>query len=112
MPGPRELIEVAKRELIAGNQYAAIAAVIAAAERLIMPMYLNLGDQSEDDRIDTIGRAVVASQSLCGFCVDDEPGKPERYIEKLRARFPELAVVDQIKGPVPGVVTVRVQPKR
>lgn len=43
---------------------------------------------------------------------EDEPGKADRYIEKLLSRFPTLEVVNRFAGPTPGVVSVIVQRKK
>lgn len=72
------------------------------------PIYRDMGDESEDERILAIGNAVMRGHKVA-FITDDEPGKPERYIAKLRKRFPSLIVLDQLKGPIAGTVTVRVQ---
>lgn len=66
---------------------------------------------SEDERIDAIGHVVTEHGKTVGVCVDDQPEKVARYIRKLKARFPGVAVLSQNKGPVPGVVTIRVGPQ-
>lgn len=72
--------------------------------------YADLGDLEEDQRIDIIGQTVMRGRLVVGVCVDDVPGKPERYIEKLKKRYPGIRILDQFKGPVKGVVTIRVAP--
>lgn len=68
--------------------------------------YQDLANIPEDQRIEFIGEAAMAGNATA-FCVDDEPGKPERYIEKLLAKYPKIRITDQFKGPVAGVVTVK-----
>lgn len=66
---------------------------------------------AEDDRITVIGRYVTEHGKTVGVCVDDVPGKPERYARKLRERFPGIVILDTTKGPTAGVVTIRVGPQ-
>lgn len=74
---------------------------------------LDLHRMSEPERIDVIGnRALLAIGTEIKFCVDDdtnEPGKADRYVKKLKERFP--SIVEVRRGPfTPGstlvVVTV------
>lgn len=72
-----------------------------------MPQYRDIADMEEDNRIASIGlTAMERPGKEIAFITDDEPGKPERYIEKLLKQFPSLSVVKQFKGPTPGVVSV------
>ena len=73
------------------------------------PQFLDLYSMSEDERIAQIGLAVLAGRTVA-FVTDDEPGKAERYIEKLTARFPGLRVVSRHAGPLAGTVGVKVGP--
>lgn len=50
--------------------------------------FQDLGDNNEDDRIRQIGEKVMKERITVGFVTDDEPGKADRYITKLKARFP------------------------
>lgn len=62
----------------------------------------------EDKRIALIAHHVRDHGRTAAVCVDDEPGKPERYaakLEKLGCR-----VLKQSKGPVAGVITLSVGP--
>lgn len=72
--------------------------------------YVDLHSLAEDERIDMIGHTVTVHGKTAAVCVDDLPGKPERYIDKLTRRFPGLRIIDQCKGPTPGVITIRVGP--
>jgi hypothetical protein len=67
--------------------------------------YLGIHALEEDKRIALIGEAASKGQRVA-FHVDDEPGKADRYIEKLLKRFPHLKVDNRFKGPTPGVETV------
>jgi len=67
--------------------------------------YLDTHRLDEDRRIAMIGEAASKGGKI-GFHVDDEPGKADRYIEKLLKRFPHLKVENRFKGPTPGVETV------
>lgn len=68
---------------------------------------------SEDDRITMIADSIMGmgSTGLVGVLVDDVPGKPERYIEKLTTRFPLIELVDRGPGPVEKVVLLRFRQK-
>lgn len=72
--------------------------------------YADLHNLAEDDRITLIGNTMMQNNYTVGVCVDDVPGKPERYIEKLKKKFPGIEVVDQMKGPTPGIVTIKLRP--
>jgi len=58
---------------------------------------LDMHRVSEDERIDIIGnRCLLAMGQEVKFAVDDdsnEPGKADRYVAKLKARFPSLVEV-------------------
>jgi hypothetical protein len=75
-----------------------------------MTQYIDMGDFSEDTRIDQIAHQVRDHKKFVAFMTDDEPGKVERYIQKLRDRVPGIQIIKQMKGPVRGVVTVQVGP--
>jgi hypothetical protein len=73
--------------------------------------YADLHALSEDERIGVIGHTVTAHGKTVAVCVDDQPAKVERYKRKLRERFPSVVILDTTKGPVKGVVTIRVGPQ-
>lgn len=73
--------------------------------------FADLADLPEDARIDIIGRTVVELGKTVAVCLDDQPAKVERYIAKLRARFPAVVVLEQITGPVAGVITLKLGPQ-
>ena len=64
----------------------------------------------EDARIDLIGRTVMASKKTACFITDADPGKADRYIRKLKKRFPGILILEVLKGPVPNTVLVKVAP--
>jgi hypothetical protein len=72
------------------------------------PPFADLGDLDEDKRIDIIGNAVCKSGGVVGFVTDAEPGKPERYIAKLKAKFPEIVVVGQFYAPTTKTMLIKV----
>ena len=77
-----------------------------------MTRFQDVADIPEDDRIDIIGKkALEPENKLTGFVTDDDPGKAERYISKLLARFPQLEVEHKGPGPVPKTILVRVRRK-
>jgi len=75
-----------------------------------MPPYKDLADLPEDQRILQIGCKAMTEKLTVGFIVDDEPGKAERYIEKLKRGFPGIQVMGRGKGPVKGTEWVKVGP--
>jgi hypothetical protein len=70
--------------------------------------FQDLADLPEDERIARIAHYVLAHALTVAVCVDDEPGKPERYAQKLRAAG--CVVMEQFDGPVANVVTLKVGP--
>lgn len=81
-------------------------------------VYADVAALLEDDRIRLIGEATLklAPGRMSAFLVEDEktePGKADRYVEKLTKAFPTLEVVDRFPHPVVANVTcvrVRRQP--
>ncbi len=72
--------------------------------------YKDIADCDEDERIRQIGEQVINEELIVGFLTDDEPGKADRYIQKLQDRFPGIRVIGRGDGPTPGVVWVKVAP--
>lgn len=70
--------------------------------------YSDLADLPEDERIRIVGETVTLHGKTVGLCVDDTPGKADRYKRKLRERFPGVVILDTKRGPVKGVITIRV----
>ena len=70
--------------------------------------YADLSDLSEDERIATIAHLVRDHGLSVAVCVDDEPGKPERYAAKLQKLG--CRILEQMKGPIPNVITIKVGP--
>jgi hypothetical protein len=66
----------------------------------------------EDERITLIGQTVIKSGKRAALLVDDEIGKPGRYMSKLRKQFPELDIMDGGPGPTKGAYTIVVDIKR
>lgn len=72
-----------------------------------MTAYADIANRDEDSRIDIIGRTAMTGK-IVAFVTDDEPGKVERYIEKLKNKFPDVKVIEQVKGLIAGTVSVRI----
>ena len=71
--------------------------------------YADLHDLHEDKRIDLIGHRTIDHEEIVGFVVDDDK-KADRYIEKLKEKFPTIEVVD--RGKITGeAVLVRLKKK-
>lgn len=71
-------------------------------------LYLDVHVLEEDKRIDLIGKACVNGGTIA-FIVDSEPGKADRYVRKLKEKFPGIHVLGRFDGPVPNVVTVKIR---
>ena len=82
-----------------------------------MPPFLDLYLIEEDKRIELIGQTTYCDKHgaypSIAFLVDLEGAdgfeKADRYIGKLLARFPEIEIQLKVKGPTPGVVTIKIQ---
>src|SRR4051794_22600592 len=71
-----------------------------------MKGYADLHNLSEDERIDFIGRSVMEGPASSGdkpvmnaFVVDDH-AKADRYVQKLKQKFPGIRIIDRFDGPV------------
>lgn len=72
--------------------------------------FKDLADLPEDERIKKIGKAVMEDNLTVGVVVDDrpdDPGKADRYIEKVKAQFPFVRVLVVFKGPIPHTKTIK-----
>lgn len=72
------------------------------------PFYADLGDLSEDTRINMIG-ATATSGKIVSFIVEDD-AKADRYLNKMRQQGYDVRVVGRGKGPVKNTVYVKVGP--
>ena len=72
-----------------------------------MTQFVDLHNLSEDARIEMIGHRAVDHKERVAFVVEDDE-KADRYVAKLKAKFPSVSVVERFAGPVPGVITVKV----
>lgn len=68
-----------------------------------MPVYADLADLPEDDRIERIGRAAERGQRVA-FIVEDDL-KANRYIKKLIERF-NVEVDKRFDGPVKNTISI------
>jgi hypothetical protein len=71
-----------------------------------MKPFLDLHRTEEDQRIKIIGQAAMSGKSV-GVLIDDEEDKIARYIKKVTEQFPGVKLVERMKGPAPGVVTLK-----
>jgi hypothetical protein len=74
------------------------------------PPYVDIASLDEDKRIDLIGHRAMDHKEVVAFVTDADPGKANRYIRKLQAKFPTIRILDRFPGPVPNTVTVKVGP--
>lgn len=77
------------------------------------PLYADLADLPEDERINIIGRTAESGKRVA-FIVENDT-KADRYIEKLTSRF-KVSVAKRLDGPIKGetvstIVTARSQAK-
>lgn len=77
-----------------------------------MTPYADIADLDEDNRIALIGDYVMRYRKTAAFVTDSDPGKSDRYIQKLKHRYPGINIIGLIDGPVPNTVTVKVGPPR
>lgn len=70
--------------------------------------FADLADLPEDERLDAVAHYVCGHGLTAAVCMDDIPGRPERYARKLRALG--CRIISRSKGPVPGVITLKVGP--
>lgn len=77
---------------------------------MIKPVYADIADFEEDKRINIIGRTVMEGRKTAAFVTDADPGKADRYVRKLKERFPGIVILGRFDGPVAGSVTVKVGP--
>ncbi len=71
------------------------------------PIYADIADLGEDDRIVTIGNMAMTGKVVAFIVEDDE--KADRYLGKLRAKFPRVTEVERLANvPITGVVSVKV----
>lgn len=73
--------------------------------------YQDLFALPEDERINLIGHYVTAHDETVSVATDADPGKAERYIDKLTTRFPNVEVFERGNGPVPHVVYFKARKK-
>jgi hypothetical protein len=69
--------------------------------------YLDLFKLAEDDRITAIGELAMKG-TVVGVMVDDDGKKADRYLRKLAKRFPDVVEISREKGPVAGVLTLKI----
>ena len=72
--------------------------------------YKDVTDDPEDERIRQIGEAVMKNRLVVGFFIDSEPGKADRYIAKLKKKFPGIRVIFKGDGPIPDTTFVKLGP--
>lgn len=79
-----------------------------------MGKFRDVADLPEDERIAEIGKhcMALAAGKKGAFVVDDHPPeKVERYIRKLKERFPDLIVLKSMAGPGKGMISVIISRK-
>lgn len=81
-----------------------------------MAVYVDMYRLEENSRIKMIGEAALAGPgnsasqpAVIGFIVETNE-KADRYLRKLKKRFPTIRVIDRHPGPTPGTIIVRVGP--
>lgn len=75
------------------------------------PDYVDLHALSEDKRIEQIGIAAMVHGKVCGAIVDAKPtATAERYMTKLRLRYPGIVIHSHGPGPVPDTILIKVGP--
>lgn len=73
------------------------------------PPFLDIADLSEDKRIDMIGHRAIDHHDTVAFIVEADGVKGDRYISKLKEKFPLIEVFERGKGPVKGTEYIKVR---
>jgi hypothetical protein len=68
--------------------------------------FSDLSAMPEDKRIKIIADTIHRRRKVCAVLVEDEPGKAERYADKLKAHG--LTIFGTYAGPVDHVITLQV----
>lgn len=75
--------------------------------------YTDLADMDEDERIDVIGKTIMAQPVtstgepfVAGVVVDNDE-KADRYLKKLAEKFPLIRLIERCPGPVENSVTMK-----
>lgn len=71
--------------------------------------YVDIADFDEDARIDIIGQVVMTKRKIGAFVVEDD-AKADRYVRKLKERYPGIVEEWRGPGPIANTVTVRMGP--
>lgn len=74
------------------------------------PPFLDAYNLTEDQRIVAIGTAAAGGKDIA-FIVEQDGEKADRYIKKLKEKYPDLEVTFRGNGPILGVETVKVTRK-
>lgn len=75
------------------------------------PKYANLGELTEDKRIELIGHRVVDHHEQVAFIVEDD-AKADRYVAKLLEQFLGLIVKHRGPGPKGTIAVVLIPAER
>lgn len=75
------------------------------------PKYMDLADLPENKRIQAIGE-IANSGKVVTFIVDTEGkdgnAKADRYMKKIKSRFPNVIELGRFPGPVDDVITIKI----
>ena len=69
--------------------------------------FADIADFEEDKRIDIIGHRVTVHKEVVAFIVEDDV-KADRYVHKLKEKFPTISETSRGPGPVEGTICVKV----
>jgi hypothetical protein len=78
---------------------------------LSRPPFINLASLDEDGRIEAICEEVVKHRAIVTFLVEVENGsraKGDRYIEKMKKKYPSIRVMYRGAGPADEVELIKV----
>ena len=71
--------------------------------------YRDIGGWNEDTKIAHIGLSAMERPGRkVGLIVEDANGTPERYIAKLKERYPSLEILFSGPGPIAGCHTITI----
>ena len=76
-----------------------------------MKGYADLADLPEDKRIDIIAHRAIDHKEVVGFVVErvgEDRSKGDRYIAKLKKKYPMVSVMWRGDGPIADAETIKV----
>lgn len=76
-----------------------------------MSIFVDAAELEEDKRIDLIGKTIMEgvpkdNKPFTSGVVVEDHAKADRYIDKLKVKFPMIRIVKKFDGPVKNTVSI------